>query len=520
MASTTFDRTIVVRDAADSLKVSVFFLLVLTVVQRSIGFIRKCFFCGWMAPDELGQWDLAFGFLSLAAPLAVMGLPGSLLRFVDRFQASGQLRTYLRWTMVTTGVLASLFAAALLLFQSRFAELLFGSAEFQRLVPLIALALLISVAFNAVSTFFTAMRLQRIRSVLMTTYGIVFTVLGSMLLLCWQATATSVILAHLLAMTGCFGIGIYWVKTSRHLLPDPTSTDSIGSSFRRQVVPFAIAVWTTNVLANLFPLVDRYMIITVGGYETEEALSIVGQYHVARLLPVFMVSLAQVLQATLIPYLSHDFESGEEAKVSQRLDSCLRLFGLAFFATAAIFLALGPWLIRSLVGDKFDVGLAVLSLALTNGVFTSLFVLAQSYLWCLQKGWLVNAGLVVSLIIGVGLHLILLPRFGLSGAAVASCAGMAFMLVYVVACARAVGMHFRKPTGLVAILPVTLLMGPVVAIVTLLIVIIVSPRSNVLLAEQDKRQAEQLVRRFKDRLSKNQSTPPHMNETVADDQTE
>jgi hypothetical protein len=60
---------------ARSLAASVFVLLAVSVIQR-VGFGRGVMFAaGW--PDELGQWDVAYSFLLLAAPLIVLGLPGS-----------------------------------------------------------------------------------------------------------------------------------------------------------------------------------------------------------------------------------------------------------------------------------------------------------------------------------------------------------------------------------------------------------------------------------------------------------
>ncbi len=61
----------------ETLAQSVTLLLAITVVQRAIGFARGVLLCRWLDPDELGQWDLALGFLMLAAPVAVLGLPGS-----------------------------------------------------------------------------------------------------------------------------------------------------------------------------------------------------------------------------------------------------------------------------------------------------------------------------------------------------------------------------------------------------------------------------------------------------------
>ena len=55
-------------------------------------------FCRWLEPEQLGQWDVAFGFLNLAAPLAVLGLPGSFGRYVEYFRQRGQFHVFLRRT--------------------------------------------------------------------------------------------------------------------------------------------------------------------------------------------------------------------------------------------------------------------------------------------------------------------------------------------------------------------------------------------------------------------------------------
>ncbi|MCA9140878.1 MAG: hypothetical protein KDB00_29105, partial [Planctomycetales bacterium] len=58
---------------ADSFSKSVFLISALMVVQRGIGFLRSFYVCGTLSPADVGQWDLAFNFLMLAAPLAVFG---------------------------------------------------------------------------------------------------------------------------------------------------------------------------------------------------------------------------------------------------------------------------------------------------------------------------------------------------------------------------------------------------------------------------------------------------------------
>ena len=62
---------------ADTLASSVLLLMLVTVVQRGVGLGRGVLFCRWLTPETLGQWEMVFSFLLLAAPLAVLGVPGS-----------------------------------------------------------------------------------------------------------------------------------------------------------------------------------------------------------------------------------------------------------------------------------------------------------------------------------------------------------------------------------------------------------------------------------------------------------
>ncbi len=73
--------------------------------------------------------------------------------------------------------------------------------------------------------------------------------------------------------------------------------------FWAKLIPFAVWVWVTNWLINLFMLVDRYMIVHFSGRNYKEALALVGQYHTARIIPLLMLTLAGSISAMLTPFL-------------------------------------------------------------------------------------------------------------------------------------------------------------------------------------------------------------------------
>src|SRR5690606_8658306 len=108
---------------------------------RLVGFVRGVLVCRWLGRDELGQWDMAFGFLTLAAPLAVLGLPGSFGRYVGYFSRRGQLRVLVRRTGKACLILSAVAVAAIIAIRPQFSMLVFGSAAHTQLVVAMAIVL-------------------------------------------------------------------------------------------------------------------------------------------------------------------------------------------------------------------------------------------------------------------------------------------------------------------------------------------------------------------------------------------
>ena len=132
----------------DTLVDSVLILLALTVVQRLVGFVRAVLFCRWLDAEQLGLWDMAFSFLLLAAPLSVLAIPGAFGRYLEHYRQRGQLRTFLRRTMLACGGLALAAFAGILLPRRWFSVLVFGSEDQSDLVALAAGCLVAVIAYN------------------------------------------------------------------------------------------------------------------------------------------------------------------------------------------------------------------------------------------------------------------------------------------------------------------------------------------------------------------------------------
>ena len=470
----------------DNLAASVVLMLAMTVIQRLFGFAREIILCRWLDPVQLGEWNLVFGYLNLAAPLAMLGIPGSFGRYAEHFRQRSQLRLFLYRTTVTTAVSCCVFVGVLFAIPRPFARLIFGNEDQVAMVYWSALALAALAFNNFVCSLFVAMRLARVVNLLQFVQSLAFALLSVALLATWTDDARAVIVGFAIAyaMTSLFSL--HWVRRIWHATVS-AELSLAPREFWARLAPFAVAMWTTNLLANLFDLADRYMLVHHSGLSASDALREVGNYHSSRVIPVMGAMVATMFGAMITPHLSHDWESGRRDLVADRLNRVLKILGLLFLAT---FLAVeigSPMLFATAFGGKFAGGLAVLPWTLTYCSWYGLMGVAQNYLWCAERARLGSVAMFVGLFLNVVLNLMLLPTFGLHGAVWSTAAANLAALLLIYAFSQQHGMRLHLGTWLLSIAPCALGFGPVVAGGTLVVLVVFCIRGERLFSTEERR---------------------------------
>jgi polysaccharide transporter, PST family len=470
----------------DTLVDSVLILLALNVVQRLVGFVRALLFCRWLNAEQLGLWDMAFSFLVLVAPLAVLAIPGAFGRYVEHYRQRGQLRIFLRRTMAACVGLATVAIVVVLLARRWLSVVVFGSEDQSAMIVLAAGSLVAVIAYNLLVELFTALRNVRFASVMQLVNSIAFAVLGIGLLLSWQFSAAAAIVSYggsclIAAVLAGFVLRRAW-----------RSMPSAGQTLPRRALwartaPFAAWVLLGSVLMNLFGVIDRYMILHFSQMPAGDALDAVGNYYAARVVPLLLVSVATMLATIIVPHLSHDWEAGRRDLVAARLRLFTKMFGFALFSAAAVVLLFSPLLFNLGFHGKYPQGEAVLPWILICCVWFGLSLILQTYLLCTEKAGLFSVSLALGLALNVPLNLLLLPRLGLLGAALSATAANALLLWSVCRFNHRVGFRFDTGVTVVLVLPILLYCGPWVAIVAMMAVAADAVLGNRLLATEEKR---------------------------------
>lgn len=446
----------------DTLLASVTVLLLVNVVQRSIGFGRGVLFCRWLDPDALGHWDMAYGFLLLAAPVAVLGLPGSFGRYLEKFRQRGQFRTFLRRTSLWTLSLAALAVIALVVGRHQFAYLVFGDPAQQGLLLLLTTVLATVILHHFLEAVFAGMRVFRVVSAMQFIQSMLFAAVSLSLLAYWRADAWSIVAGYGLACAISATGVLIWSRRFNWQATAETAAEA-HRDFWPPLLRFAVWVWVTNLLSNLFSVIDRYMIVHYSGLSAEQSLSLVGHYHTSMLVPVLLVSVANLLTGAMTPHLSHEWETGARDSVSARLNLTLKLGAMVMCVAGIGVLLVTPVFFHLAFDGKYDEGLRVLPWALASCVWFSLLLISQTYVWCAEKTRHATLPLAIGLAGNVVLNLLLLPRLGLQGAVAATALSTLMALTAQLLVDRRLGMAVTRGCVLVALLPFGLTQGPAIA---------------------------------------------------------
>ncbi len=452
----------------DTLLGGVLVMLAVSLVQRSVGFGRGILFCRWLDPEALGRWEMAYGFLLLAAPVAVLGLPGSFGRYLEKFRQQGQLGTFLCRTATWSFSLAAIAVLVVGWRNADFAWLIFGDRSRGGLVILLSAVLAAVIGHHFLEALFAGLRLFRVVSAMHFAQSMTFATLALALIAWHEAAASSVLAAYGIGCAVSI-VGVLVWSHSRIWSNDLTGADSNDPLPHREFWPplvrFAVWVWVTNLLSNLFAVVDRYMILHFSGLSADDSMTQVANYHASMIVPVLMISVANLLVGAIMPHLSHDWESGRRGEVSFQINLTLKSMLVGMTLLGFVVQMGAPLLFHFSLAGKYDGGLAVLPWTIASCVWFSVLLVSQIYVWIAEQTRRAALPLGVGIAINVVLNLLLLPRFGLLGAVIATALATFIAVVLQLSVNHRLGMKIHAGTLVLTGLPLLLILPPTFAAV-------------------------------------------------------
>jgi PST family polysaccharide transporter len=477
--------------APDALSTGILFVLAATIVQRLVGMVRSVLFCDLMSEEEVGLFSLGFSSLVLLAPFAVLGIPGSFGRYVEYYRQRKSLGAYLRRTITVSLALGASLSLLIVLFSPIAAVVLFNDANQAQLAMFTGASLFFVVTFNLLNELATALRKTRRASWMQFVSSIAFAAAGLLLLWLFGGHAEYALLGYAAACIAATLVA--WpVIRAVWAIQDDAAEDLSHRQMWGKLLPYTAWFWAFNLLSNVFDISDRYLILWWSKASAAQAQALVGQLHSARVFPVLVVGLATMIGGILLPHLSHDWERGARERVAAHLRFALKLVSLVFGLISASIIFAAPLIFHVVWKGRYDQGLSLLPITCAMCVWQCLTIMAQQYLWCTERARLACIPIVVGLVVSLGLNAVLLPAFGIEGAAVSSAIANLAALGASLTLAHLLGMRCDSRIVIFSLWPAVLSLGlwhPLIPLAATLIggaglLFFLEPREQAILRER------------------------------------
>lgn len=494
---------------ADSFGHGLLALLVSNVLQRGLGLARNLLFCWLMLDTELGIWSLIQTFVFLAAPLAILGLPGSYGRYIEHYRQRGQLRSFLLQTGAVSAFGTLVLVTTLLSAPQFFSTWITGTE--QSFISMLAVCFCLVAIIIFISTAEVASGLRQIRLVSTMHFinSLAFTIVGITALAVstsWQAIVVAFGIAHCLGSLPL--LSLYYRFTSLSLEDSEQSSTAKSSTLGTapaeptpwamwsRLLRYAFSIWLMNLLINLFDVLDRYMLLYWLDASTEYSQALLGQYHAARIFPLLLLSLGSMLSNTLLPYITADWEAGNKAEAGARVTDSLKLCSLVLWLASIAFLIPAPWIFDIGLQQRYQLGLEVQPDCLLITIWGSLFLIAQNYLLCVERGRIMVLICALGLIFNAGLNAWLIPALELQGAVTATWLANGMLLTMMLLAIRSAGCKLDRTLWLALFAPASLVAGAELSALTLAVLLVLAARTDWLISSADRNRIEVLLAKY------------------------
>jgi len=379
------------------------------VAEKTLRLLSALVVATWVArhlgPSEFGRFSYALALVAMFTPLASMGLDSVLVRALVR---TPQARSALIGTaMLLRGIGAVLTVACSLVAAS---VILSSTAGLPEIVLPLALATLCVFADPMDAVMQATMR-NHVSVAIRSGSLIVASGLRIGLILCGAGVVAFAWVQAAEAAMAC--LGLIWLLRRSDMRPIPSWAAT------KELLTLAWPLAVTGLLIGIYTKLDQ---IFLGYFVSHEDL---GVYAAAMRISELWYFLPSAVIVAVFPTMVRLHANSSPQAFQIHFQRLLDLASFSAMVICSVISAASGLLTGILYGQSFAGSAGLLAILAWNGYFITLGIAVGSYYTVTGRTGFVMASALAGAVLGIGLNLLLIPRIGASGAAVASVAAQA-----------------------------------------------------------------------------------------------
>lgn len=389
------------------------FLTLSEVFLKIIGFLWIVFLARSLSVELFGRYSFVNSFIAIFSFLPDLGVGLIVIREIAKKRNEASL--YLGNSLILNGVLS--IVTVLLILSAVF--VLNYSSEVALLIGVASLTLFVSTLRSVGIFYFDGMERMNVSAVLNSTNSVLLIgggLIGFLLAHTLQAVFIGMLVGTMISLM------ITWARVIIYTFPKFSFDKALVKHLLFEGLPLGLASFAFMVYTR----VDSVLLASLMGERS------VGIYNSAT---PFVFSIIQLLNVpfvvALYPALSRLSTIGKDRFVSATKKSLLVIALWSF--PAAIIILFFASIIPLIFGEKYQEAVPVLKVLIFFVPFASLSALLYKVLIVIGKQKIYLFVSLIGALFNVVLNLLLIPKYGLMGAAMSSVATqIALFLIYVV----------------------------------------------------------------------------------------
>jgi O-antigen/teichoic acid export membrane protein len=367
-----------------------------------------------LGPSNMGIYGYAMWLVGTLGIMANVGLPAAITKYVSEFIGSGdaaraaQVGKRLMLTQLAVAGGVSGLTACFVLLKSPYRSIILLAAVMilaQALQQSLTAALVGVQRFDQIAVIGVYVGLAQIASV-----GVAALLHSGVMGMLWAT------------LVGLWvGVWLFYRAVERCLLRLPADSQIYSPSIEqpdllRRITRFSFTISYVLLLDSI--VWQRSEVLFLKWYST---LAQIAFYTLAYSIASKLGEIATIITSTLLPLFSESYGRDNFGEIGQIFVNALKYLQMVMVPLCLLAAAMAGPLVRLVYGSSYLPSVLVLQVLLICQAFTSIGSVGSSLLLGTERqGFIAKWGTLIA-ILNVVLDLILIPRYGAVGAAVANC---------------------------------------------------------------------------------------------------
>ncbi len=396
---------------------------------KLVSFLYVVLIARMASQNDVGLFYLSLAVVTTFIVVSDLGLPASLIRYAPYFEGRGEhgkVRALLKYAYVVVALLSILFLSAIWLCADTI-----GSMYQNPLLPgalrIVSLFLLLNNIFRINYSFLNGLSDIKQMQLLLNMDNVLKFVLTAAFFLVWNASFLTIAAAFLSAHLLVVLLGFVLVARKERTLPADQGAMPSFSFVVKEVVPFGLMLTAIYSFNMLLASCDRILL----GYlaSPSQATQLVAVYSISTTLATVLVMFPAAIGSVFLPLMSRLAGKDDTNQMRSTMDTAQRWLLFIILPVTVVMVSLPAELLGAFYGQAYQGGWLVM-IIFTLGIMMNGF----AYLVSMALAALRQVGLELRIsaaaaVANVVFCLLLIPGFGMEGAALASLLSFTLLLI-------------------------------------------------------------------------------------------